>query len=204
MVSLAAAWSVAILPFAALPARPARLELAPVPAFEAPTPIEPAVAEPAVPEPLAPTTRAYPAEMGGVALTPFLIEVVELTNAERERVGAPPLELNERLVQAADWMARDMSRNRYFGHVDLSGRRVNDRAYAFGYRGWKTIGENLAAGFDSPEAVVREWMASPSHRRNLLKPEHREIGVGYADAGARGYWVQTFGSRPGYIDPQWR
>jgi uncharacterized protein YkwD len=56
------------------------------------------------------------------------------------------------------------------------------------------IGENLAwaAGRLSPaRAVVRMWMASPEHRRNLLDPGFSIVGVG----ALRG----TFSGRPGTL-----
>lgn len=51
------------------------------------------------------------------------------------------------------------------------------------------LGENLAKGQLSVEQVVEDWLNSPNHRRNLLRPEFKEIGIGlYEDI-----WVQNFG-----------
>lgn len=139
--------------------------------------------------------------------TSILERIVELTNIERSKAGLEPLTLNMKLCQAADWMAHDMADNNYFDHMDHEGRRVGDRAFAFGYRAWQKIGENLGAGQENPEAVVAEWMSSPSHRRNLLKPEYTEIGVGYAENSGstyHKYWVQTFGTRPSYVASNWK
>jgi uncharacterized protein YkwD len=51
----------------------------------------------------------------------------------------------------------------------------------------------------TPEAVVAGWMNSPGHRANILKPELKEIGVGYYfladDTGKvnyHHYWTQVF------------
>lgn len=52
-----------------------------------------------------------------------------------------------------------------------------------------SLGENLAKGQLSVKQVVKDWMDSPNHRKNLLRPEFEEIGIGlYEDI-----WVQNFG-----------
>jgi uncharacterized protein YkwD len=48
-----------------------------------------------------------------------------------------------------------------------------------------TLSENLAWGNGwTPLQIVRAWMASPSHRRKILTPGFREIGIAIV-AGAR-------------------
>ena len=52
-----------------------------------------------------------------------------------------------------------------------------------------SLGENLAKGQLSVKKVVDDWLNSPNHRRNILRPEFEEIGIGlYEDV-----WVQNFG-----------
>ena len=45
---------------------------------------------------------------------------------------------------------------------------------------WWTWGENIAAGYASPEAVMSGWMNRSGHRANILNCNYTEIGVGYA------------------------
>ena len=53
-----------------------------------------------------------------------------------------------------------------------------------------SLGENIARGQFTPMEVVADWMASESHRRNILRKEFEEIGIGiFGDV-----WVQNFGS----------
>jgi hypothetical protein len=62
------------------------------------------------------------------------------------------------------------------------------------------VAENIAAGQGSPEAAMNSWMNSEGHRKNLLDPRAKEIGVGHVFAGGTRYghyWVQNFGARPG-------
>ena len=38
-------------------------------------------------------------------------------------------------------------------------------------------GENLAMDFQSAEKMEEAWMASPTHRANILNGKYREIGM---------------------------
>jgi hypothetical protein len=125
-----------------------------------------------------------------------LYRVVELTNRERARLHLPPLKLNESLTSAAMAHARDMARRGYFDHVSPEGKGPGDRCC--GVRYWDWTGENICMGAATVRSAVDLWMASPDHRVNILNPESREIGVGYATS-AKGvaYWVQDFGALAG-------
>jgi uncharacterized protein YkwD len=128
----------------------------------------------------------------------FARQVVELTNKERARYKLTPLTMQKNLSAAAHWMARDLVQNPKFSHVDRQGRNIEARLPAFGYVHWHTIGENIAAGQTTPAKVVDSWMHSPGHRANILRPDFREIGIGYYNAPNteyKCYWVQDFGSR---------
>jgi len=52
-----------------------------------------------------------------------------------------------------------------------------------------SLGENLAKGQLSVKQVMEDWMNSPNHRRNILRPEFEEIGIGLFEDE----WVQNFG-----------
>ncbi|HEY3782672.1 MAG TPA: CAP domain-containing protein [Fimbriimonadaceae bacterium] len=128
----------------------------------------------------------------------FETKVLELTNRERAKAGLGPLALADRLSNSAEWKAEDMADRNYFDHADGNGRDFVDRADQYGYGDWTYLGENIAAGQRTPEEVVAEWMASPGHRKNILKPQFKEIGLGYADdphSSYKRYWVQEFGTR---------
>ena len=58
------------------------------------------------------------------------------------------------------------------------------------------MGENIAAGYPTPAAVMDAWMNSAGHRANILNCAFAEIGVGHATGGPFGaYWTQDFGTR---------
>ncbi|MFP3338704.1 CAP domain-containing protein, partial [Micrococcus sp. SIMBA_131] len=61
---------------------------------------------------------------------------------------------------------------------------------------YRSAGENIAAGQATPEEVVKAWMNSEGHRKNILNPGYTEIGVGYISGGSYGhYWTQMFISK---------
>ena len=111
--------------------------------------------------------------------------VVARMNAVRRSHGLWPLRLNGRLRTAALFHSRDMGRRGYFEHDSITGtpfwRRIERFYPSRGFSSW-TVGENLLWGSDTYDATfaVREWMNSPSHRRNLLSRSWREVGIGAA------------------------
>ena len=120
----------------------------------------------------------------------FPEQVLELVNRERAKVGARPLHLAADLQSAAQVRARELTK--LFSHTRPDGRPCQSAASD----SWG-IGENIAAGSETPEEVVRQWMNSPGHRRNILDSRYSSLGVGYCyDPNGIGgytyYWVQMF------------
>ena len=121
----------------------------------------------------------------------FVARVIELVNVERQNAGLPPLTANEPLTRASQGYAIVLADGTCFGHA--CGSTLVDRPLQAGYTGWLALGENIAAGQTTPEAVMAAWMASPGHRDNILG-NYKDIGVGLAaDATGRIFWVQDFG-----------
>jgi uncharacterized protein YkwD len=108
------------------------------------------------------------------------LRIVRLINRERAKHNLAPLRVNVHLVDAARYHSREMLRYGYFDHNSLHPARAWDRRVrAFLSR--SLVGEALAWGagtYASPSATVRMWMASPPHRRILLGPSFRVIGIG--------------------------
>lgn len=132
--------------------------------------------------------------------------VVELVNEARAANGnLPPLRRIPALSKSARYHATDLGTDNYFNHdsYDRSGGALQRVCGAFErMRRWysyNAAGENIAAGYGTPEEVMAGWMRSEGHRENILDPNFREIGVGYYQgAGDYGvYWVQNLGARSG-------
>jgi len=126
----------------------------------------------------------------------FEVELLKLTNLERQKVGLAPLKMSSQLARAAQLHSTDMANNNYFSHTGRNGSSMVARAKATGYK-YSFLGENITAGRATPEGAVRQWMNSPKHRAAILNRDFTEIGFGYANApnsSYRHYWVQVFGT----------
>jgi uncharacterized protein YkwD len=124
--------------------------------------------------------------------------MLEEVNAARRKAGAPPLRANPLLEKAAQKHAEDMLARGYFAHESPSGTTVKERSKEAGYD-WRTIGENIAEGQLTVDEVMKTWLESPGHRRNILDPGFTEIGIGLAlgkgkDGERTVLWVQNFGA----------
>ena len=127
----------------------------------------------------------------------FEDQVLALANRERTSRGLAPLSLAGELQSAARAHAGAMANGGFFAHDGPDGT-PQSRIEAAGYTGWNFYAENIAAGQGSPEAVMASWMNSDGHRKNLLDPRAREIGIGHVFKGGTqygNYWVQDFGAR---------
>ncbi|WP_245807792.1 CAP domain-containing protein [Halobacillus massiliensis] len=115
--------------------------------------------------------------------------VIELTNEHRGAQGLEPLSLNKQLDDVAQMKSNDMAQNNYFAHNSPTygnpSQMLKSKNVDF-----QKAAENIAHGMRSPEEVVNGWMNSPSHRKNILDPDLKEIGVGYSENG--NYWTQIF------------
>lgn len=125
-------------------------------------------------------------------------QIIQITNEKRTEYGLFELKVNDQLSAAAAKKAGDMFANDYWAHNSPAGRTPWTFITAAGYR-YIFAGENLARDFTGPDAVVRAWMNSPTHRANLLDHNFREIGVAVSSGklgGREGILiVQMFGSR---------
>jgi uncharacterized protein YkwD len=132
-----------------------------------------------------------------------LLELLNAARAQPRQCGGQPfaattpLAWNATLGAAAETHSRDMANNNYFDHKGRDGSTPGDRAELGGYIA-QQIGENIAAGQDTPRKVVDGWLGSPGHCANLMNPQFRELGAAYAvdpksDGGI--YWTAMFGTQ---------
>lgn len=120
----------------------------------------------------------------------FERKVLDLTNQARREQGLESLQWSDSLARAARYHAAHMAKYRYFDHDSHlpDGRRMS-AAERIRHFDPHYSGENIAWNQPNPQEVIRIWMQSPGHRKNILNPESTRLGVGYV----RGYWVQVFG-----------
>lgn len=125
-------------------------------------------------------------------------KIVELTNKERTKEGLPEVSIDPELTQAALAKGSYMFAKNYWAHTAPDGTEpwkfVTDAGYQYRF-----AGENLARDFATPESVVSAWMASPTHKENLLSPKYQNIGVAVIKGQLNGtettLVVQFFGTK---------
>ncbi len=123
--------------------------------------------------------------------------LIELTNIERQKKGLGVLSENSALDNAAALKAQNMLSENYWAHFAPSGKTPWDFMLNSGYK-FSFAGENLAKNFYKSDDVVAAWVASPTHRDNLLNSKYRDIGIAVVDGVLNGQKttlvVQMFGT----------
>lgn len=102
--------------------------------------------------------------------------------------SAPPLKINNLLNRAAQSHAQDMASNNFFDHRGSNGSSISDRISKTGYD-WQAVGENIFWGQVNIQEVFQGWKDSPSHCKNMMGKDFREMGF----AKVEDYWVQDLG-----------
>lgn len=140
---------------------------------------------------------AFAGEISGTRL-------IELTNQERAAAGLNQLRSDSRLAAAAQAKANNMLQLQYWAHYGPNGETPWQFILAAGYS-YVYAGENLAKGFNSSEAVHSAWMASQTHRENILKIGYQDIGIAVVQGNLLGsdviLVVQMFGSTSQAVTP---
>jgi uncharacterized protein YkwD len=118
----------------------------------------------------------------GVALSPLESSVLVDINVFRVQHGLAKLRLNTQLTSAARAHSQQMARDGYFAHESADGspfwKRVQGFYASSPWRLW-SVGENLLWSSPTIDAggALKLWIASPEHKKNLMDPRWREIGV---------------------------
>jgi len=124
-------------------------------------------------------------------------DIVAFTNIERAYNELNSLTENSVLNAAAQAKANDMAAKGYFSHTGPDGQLPWHWFVEAGYD-YRYAGENLAVRFSDSREVVNAWMASPTHKANIVKPQYQEIGIGVAEGVYQGvpatFVVQFFAS----------
>ena len=134
----------------------------------------------------------------GYAANISVEDVIRLTNEKRAQAGLSPLAFNSELSSAAKAKGDDMITKDYWAHVAPDG---TEPWYFFNQVGYKYryAGENLAKDFSTAQSAVDAWMASPSHKENMLSGKYDDVGIAVVEGDVNGVdttiIVQLFGRR---------
>jgi len=118
-----------------------------------------------------------------------------LTSAYRRRHGQSAVTPNAKLQRLAERHALVMARTGKVQHAIGFGDSFVRRLHASGYFAQEAA-ENISGGFDTIEQAMVGWQESPGHRKNMLKPAVREIGLGVSNnptTGLKTFWVMVLG-----------
>lgn len=158
------------------------------PSTPASTPTE-SSSQPAPPPPTTQQPPPSPPQQPGSPDPAQAAEVVRLVNQFRDDMGCDPLKVDSRLTKAAQEHSTDMAQHNYFDHTSQDGRTFDQRIRTAGYQ--SPAAENIAKGQTSAQEVMRSWMQSDGHRRNILNCRYSTIGVAVDKQDWS--WTQDFG-----------
>ncbi len=101
--------------------------------------------------------------------------LLQATNTARAEQGEEPLVINAQLSEAAKLKVRNMFDEQYWAHTAPDGTTPWHWFGQVGYV-YADAGENLAKNFTTSDSTIAAWLASPTHRANVLKTEYKDVG----------------------------
>ncbi len=134
----------------------------------------------------------------GVYATSMSVDrIIELTNEERQKQGLQTVKADARLTSAAYAKANNMLEQQYWDHFGPNGESPWQFITASGYE-YIYAGENLGKGFTTSEGIHQAWMASPTHKENIMGANYKDIGIAIVSGSLNNeniiLVVQMFGS----------
>ncbi|MEO7060232.1 MAG: CAP domain-containing protein [Lapillicoccus sp.] len=139
---------------------------------------------PVVTKPPAPaaTPAKRPVTPPVVSPAAYAARLVTLTNQTRVRAGLPALASSTCLAPVASRWASSMATAHKMTHQSL-----NNLATACA--GWRTVGENIAMGNVSADALFTAWLNSPEHKANILRTAYNQEYIAVFRDSRGFYWV---------------
>ncbi|WOC15571.1 CAP domain-containing protein [Pseudochrobactrum sp. MP213Fo] len=140
---------------------------------------------------------------GAVLLSPVLPfraiaqtadEATALVNTIRRQYKVAEMLPDARLEEAALYQARLMAKHRKIGHSIGWGNTFTGRLKQAGIRG--PAAENVASGQKDVADVLKAWLNSAGHRKNLLDPVFTRFGLSSAINAEKPnyrYWAMLYG-----------
>lgn len=98
-----------------------------------------------------------------------------------------PLNWNSLLEEASFRHSLDMENMNSTEHTGSDGSNSAERVQDTGYK-WRTVGENIAGGYDTVGAVILGWKSSEAHCKNMMNADFNEMGAAFSGI----YWTQVF------------
>lgn len=132
------------------------------------------------------TTTMVNEKVRGKVLYSYSYKVLTLINKERKKRKLSQLKMTRGLINVANRRTAEISL--YYAHSRPNGEKNPFKMYK-----WKHyVGENIALNQQTPEQVVKCWMKSPAHRKNILNKKFNSVGIGCFKVNGYIYWEQFF------------
>lgn len=123
-------------------------------------------------------------------LTKDELYILDLINKERQKHNLNNLTIDKELQNIARLKANDLVNNNYFSH--------NSKTYGTPFEmlktyniNYKTASENIA-GNPSLNDALSTWLASESHKNNILSNDYNYTGIAVVDSIAYGNIIVQF------------
>jgi uncharacterized protein YkwD len=119
------------------------------------------------------------------------IEIMELINNHRISLGLDALSPLDKIKAEAYTHTDYMVRTEDISHANFYQRRTN----LVNSVGAKTVGENIAYAYSSPQSVVNAWIASEGHK-TVLEGDFTDFDISAEkDADDKWYFTNIFVKR---------
>lgn len=147
------------------------------------------------------------------------IKTHKLINIERHKAGLKPLSLDKKLSSIARGHSQDMANKNYFSHISPEGEGYLARYKKKGFACQVQVGQRSYLGAENifldnlyssvtyvdgrahynwksldeiALSIVKGWMKSRGHRKNILQPVYRSQGIGIAIKDGKVYITENF------------
>ena len=120
---------------------------------------------------------------------PIELETMELINAHRVSLGLNRLEKINHMSYKSEEHDNYMIANNVVNHNDFIARSEN----IMNTLGAIAVSENIAYNYNTPQAVLNAWLASPSHKENIEGNfTHFGIAIKENPVNGRKYYTNIF------------
>jgi uncharacterized protein YkwD len=115
-------------------------------------------------------------------------EITYYINQHRSSIGLNPIEVDQQ-----HGSAYAVEHTKYMIAVEnMNHDNFYYRQQALIYQGAERVGENVAFGYQDGQSVVRAWLNSPTHKRNI-EGDYTHSGFGIMpNANGTYYFTQLF------------
>lgn len=120
--------------------------------------------------------KAQTAEVKSLSEAELTGHVLDIINIQRVQHGCAPLQMDSRLVEAAERQSQAMATQHFAGHIGPDGSTAETRVEATGYR-FTAVAENIQVNVYDPVMVVQTSLNAAKHRDNLLNCAYSQTGI---------------------------